>query len=305
MSNLTEINNQELLNFIRGDEYQGPISFAAQDLGVNEALIDFIRDEHIKVEGGFSANNQLYVIYSKIVTPSELEAVKDKGIFASLKLYGSSGKYKGVVDAKGKSIIPNMYYTITPFMNNIMKIEYKGNKFGLMRLSGEIILEPKYDRIDPLGELVFAVSFGGKLGFMNLNGQEVIPFMYEIPDNEVVFHQGLACVEKKINDDISLFGYINHKNEEVIPFKFGWQIDFDKADSIKNVETIHIGDDLRHDTYLLSLDGTITFLESEYVDNFDYDEYNARHVYDESRRTENEDNLDAFEGDASNRWNID
>ena len=201
MSNLTEINNQELLNFIRGDEYQGPISFAAQDLGVSEALIDFIRDEHIKVEGGFSANNQLYVIYSKIVTPSELEAVKDKGIFASLKLYGFSGKYKGVVDAKGKSIIPNMYYTITPFMNNIMKIEYKGNKFGLMRLSGEIILEPKYDRID----------------------------------NEVVFHQGLACVEKKINDDISLFGYINHKNEEVIPFKFGWQIDFDKADSIKNV----------------------------------------------------------------------
>ena len=186
MSNLSKINNQELLNFIRGDEYQGPISFAAQDLGVSEALIDFIRDEHIKVEGSFSANNQLYVIYSKIVTPSELEAVKDKGIFASLKLYGFSGKYKGVVDAKGKSIIPNMYYTITPFMNNIMKIEYKGNKFGLMRLSGEIILEPKYDRIDPLGELVFAVSFGGKLGFMNLNGQEVIPFMYEIPDNEVV-----------------------------------------------------------------------------------------------------------------------
>lgn len=113
MSNLSKINNQELLNFIRGDEYQGPISFAAQDLGVSEALIDFIRDEHIKVEGSFSANNQLYVIYSKIVTPSE------------------------------------------------------------------------------------------------------------------------------------------------------------------------------------------------YVDNFDYNEYNARHVYDESRRTENEDDLDAFEGDASNRWNID
>lgn len=98
---------------------------------------------------------------------------------------------------------------------------------------------------------------------------------------------------------------MNLSGEEIIPFKFGWQVDFEKSDSIENIETIHWGDDLRRDTYLLSLDGTMTFLESEYVDNFDYDEWDARHAYDESRNYYHDDDLDAFEGDASNRWNID
>ena len=305
MSSYTKMSKEELLDFVRGNEYEGPISYNAYEVGVREGLIDFVGDEHIKVEGIFGANRKLYVVYSRIVTPEELEAVKGNNIFSKMKLYGSSGKYKGIVDGEGKSIIQTQYYSIVPFMNDIMKIECKGNKFGLMRLSGEIIVTPKYDRIDPLGELVFAASLDGKLGFMNLSGEEVIPFMYEVPYREVVFHQGLACVEKKINDDTSLYGYINHNNEEIIPFRFGWQFDFEKSDSIENIETIHLGDDLRRDKYLLSLDGTITFLESDYVDNFDYDEWNARHAYDESRDCYHDDDLDAFEGDASNRWNID
>jgi hypothetical protein len=35
-----------------------------------------------------------------------------------------------------------------------------------------------------------------------------------------------------------------------------------------------------------------------------YREWEANHPYDESRRYD-DDSLDAFEGDSSNRWNID
>lgn len=57
-------------------------------------------------------------------------------------------------------------YLLAQESNREKRVEKYGeavNKFGLMRLSGEIIVAPKYDRIDPLGELVFAASLDASL----------------------------------------------------------------------------------------------------------------------------------------------
>ena len=59
------------------------------------------------------------------------------------------------------------------------------------------------------------------------------------------------------------------------------------------------------DTYKLALDGTIIMVDSEHFEDTSwYREWEANHPYDESRRYD-DDSLDAFEGDSSNRWNID
>ena len=306
MSNFTKISKQELLHFLEGCEEMGEVSFEAQDLGVEPELIGFIKDEHIQIEGIFSANEKLYVVFSRIVTPDELGTVKEKGIFAKLKYHGSSGKYKGIVDCKGCSIIPTQYYSIVPFMNDIMKIENKGNKFGLIRLSGEVILSPIYDRIDSLHELIFAVCKNGKQGFMNLKGETVIPFEYEQFDGEIAFFNGLACVQKLLDDGTRKFGYINHNNDVVIPFQFTANENFKDSDYIDTWDVYEAGYGKTVDHYKLALDGTVLLIDSEHHEDTSwYSEWEATHPYDESRRYDDDDSLDAFEGDASNRWNID
>lgn len=247
------------------------------------------------------------MIYSKVATPVEIEAVKGKGIFDKLKVYGSSGKYKGIVDGNGNSVFPNIYQSVMPFMNDIIKIEGKGNKFGLKRLSGEIILEPKYDRIDPLGELVFAVTLDGKLGFMNLKGETVIPFDYEASDEDVAFYNGLACVKKLMDDESYKFGYIDHNNVTVIPFQFSSAQTFKDKDYIENWITYSIGGDKSYtrDRYKLALDGTVIMFDSEYFEDTSWHrDWEASHPYDESRKYDDDD-LEAFEGEAGNRWNVD
>ena len=308
MSNFHKFTKKELLHFIEGNEYEGPVSYEANEVGVREGLIDFLKDDHIQVEGAFSANEKLYVVYSKIATPDEIEAVKGKGIFDKLKVYGSSGKYKGVVNGEGISVFPNIYHSVLPFMNDIIKIEGKGNKFGLKKLSGEVILATKYDRIDSLSELVFAVTLEGKLGFMNLKGETVIPFDYDAFDEEVAFYNGLACVKKSRDDGSYRFGYIDHRNEAVIPFQFSGAQTFKDKDYIENWITYPAGGDKSYtrDTYKLALDGTVLMVDSEHFEDTSwYKEWEANHPYDESSRYNEDDGLDAFEGDPSNRWNID
>ena len=82
MSNYTKITKKELLNLIIGNEYEEPVNYPYVELGVRKGLIDFLKDDHIQVEGAFSANEKLYVVYSKIATPDEIEAVKSS--FSSL-----------------------------------------------------------------------------------------------------------------------------------------------------------------------------------------------------------------------------
>ena len=307
MSKITIISAQELLTRVQSNIDDG-LSFLDTEIGITESIIPFLKDEHNKVEGCFLANNKTYVIYSKIATKEEFDSVKNAGIVQWAKLYVSSGKYKGLIDGQGNSILPNMYYTIEPFMNDILKVEYKGHKFGLIRISGDVILEPIYDRIDSLGELVFAVCKDGKLGFMNLKGELEVPFMYEITNNEVVFYNGLAAVAKKDEVGKYRFGYINHKNEEVLPFKFTENVPFKNTDLIENWDVYEAGygKSFNREYYYLALDGSITHFNTEHIEDTSWmEELETKYAVDESHRYDDSDWLDAFEGDPSNRWNVD
>ncbi len=307
MSQITIISAKELLRRIQSNIKDGT-SFLDTEIGFTESVIPFLKDEHNKVEGYFLANNSAYIIYSKIIPPTEIDPLSKVGIFQALKLYGSSGKYKGVIDGNGNSILPNIYQSIEPFMNDIIKVEYKNHKFGLIRISGEVILEPIYDRIDSLGELVFAVCKDGKLGFMNLKGEIVIPFIYEMTNDEVVFYNGLAAVAKKDEVGKCRFGYINHKNEEILPFKFTGNIPFKNTNLIENWEVYEAGygNSFTREYYYLALDGSITHFKTEHIEDTNWiEEHEITYAFDESHRYDDGDWLDAFEGDSSNKWNVD
>ena len=143
---------------------------------------------------------------------------------------------------------------------------------------------------------------------MNLKGETVIPFDYDAFDEEVAFYNGLACVKKSRDDGSYRFGYIDHRNEAVIPFQFSGAQTFKGKDYIDNWITYPAGEDKSYtkDTYKLALDGTVLMIDSEHFEDTSWHkEWEANHPYDESSRYNEDDGLDAFEGDPSNRWNID
>ena len=78
-------------------------------------------------------------------------------------------------------------------------------------------------------------------------------------------------------------------------------------DYIENWITYSIGGDKSYtrDIYKLALDGTVIMFDSEYFEDTSWHrDWEASHPYDESRKYDDDD-LEAFEGEAGNRWNVD
>lgn len=268
MAAYIELSKSALLEKINTYDENGVFSPYYSQYGVTESLVDFIKDEHISIFGIFVANEKFYVVYGKRLRPDEIPQECNKGtVFSKLKVYGSSKEYKGVVDGTGRSVIPTQYTEIRPLMNDILCVRTKSGKYGLRRLSGEIVADAEYDGFGPVSESLFSAYYNGKLGFLNLKGEMEIPFEYEKDNEDVLFSGGLACVLKKVSPEKSLYGYINHKNDVIIPFRFSFHEDFNKNDSIRNFEYVTtFPGDYRKDEYLLSLDGSMTLLDSNYVE---------------------------------------
>lgn len=273
MAAYIELSKSALLEKINTYDENGVFSPYYSQYGVTESLVDFIKDEHISIFGIFVANEKFCVVYGKTLRPDEIPQECDKGtVFSKLKVYGSSKEYKGVVDGTGRSVIPTQYTEIRPLMNDILCVRTKSGKYGLRRLSGEIVADAEYDGFGPVSESLFSAYYNGKLGFLNLKGEMEIPFEYEKDNEDVLFSGGLACVLKKVSPEKSLYGYINHKNEVIIPFRFSFHEDFNKNDSIRNFEYVTtFPGDYRKDEYLLSLDGSMTLLDSNYVEGHNSD----------------------------------
>ena len=99
-------------------------------------------------------------------------------------------------------------------------------------VSSQIIVVAKYSDVNDFSEELAAVNlggiwdydefddvefYGGKWGFVDRSGKEIIPVKY---DNVSAFSNGLAMVE--IN---GTYGYINKQGLELIPVKFDWIVD--------------------------------------------------------------------------------
>lgn len=126
----------------------------------------------------------------------------------------------------------NPYSAYSPFYGDVAIIERDG-KHGLINSDEQILVEPKYAYINSFSDglaafqtttktkyikdkngkvQVITVSEGGKWGFVNKAGAEVIPAQYDTVSR---FYDGYAAV--KIGEK---WGFINKKGELVIPLKY-------------------------------------------------------------------------------------
>lgn len=81
-------------------------------------------------------------------------------------------------------------------------------KYGIMNEYGELLINPKFDRIEPFSEGLALVVSKDKYGFIDKTGKVIIPIKYE---NASGFSEGLAGVQ--INKRI---GYIDKNDRMVI-----------------------------------------------------------------------------------------
>lgn len=140
---------------------------------------------------------------------------------------------------------------------------FKSNgKYGYMDETGEIMIQPNYDVVEPYSEGLGLVVKDGKVGFLNKAGDLNIPFEYE--DGES-FENGLAIVSKnesygmidrtnktvvplqydlvgKYKSGLALiandtaYGYVNKRGAQVVPLKLEYATDFDNGYAVIDQE---------------------------------------------------------------------
>ena len=303
-----DISNKELISYFEN-------GFDNCVLGrLTETFIDFAKDSRNIISKCFVINGLFYCVYGRSELPTK-ESLPKENIFSQLRHYGSSKKYKGVVDNNGNIVIQTIYLSIHCFLNEILLVEGRDHKYGLLNINGEFLLPPIYDKIFEYREFVFAASLNGKIGFYDIKGEVVIPFIYDEPEclcekppfTDVAFRNGLACVLKTVDSGEQKFGYITHENTEFFPFIFDYYKDFSESNLIQNISSQYIhfhSNDRIDDKYLLCLDGTYMKYDEEFTEGID-EESDSVNYNDYSYSESKNDILDAYEGDESNRWNTD
>lgn len=194
--------------------------------------------------------------YIDSVGNERLSAKYDELMYKKECIIALKNKKYGVLNAKGKEIIPFIYDNVTGYYDGVicvklgdnwgiidlshrfivplrLKYDYvagfdngysvvrKNNKYGIINKKGIEIFPVKYDGIGIFSkEGIAGFRLGDKLGFVNSDGKIVVPPKYE--DAYPMFN-GLSRVKYK-----GLQGYINVKGEEVITPKYLAASDFSK-----------------------------------------------------------------------------
>ena len=81
-----------------------------------------------------------------------------------------------------------------------------------MRVTGEVLTQPIYQSLYAWGDVIIKVKINDKWGFIDSNGREQIPCIYEDVDS---FKNGLAGAKMD-----GKWGFINEKGQVEIPFQF-------------------------------------------------------------------------------------
>lgn len=179
------------------------------------AIYGYFKDESSEYGGG-----NLFV-FGKTIRPDEITPTSSNTIFARLKRYGSSRKYKGLLNSNGEIILPNIYEEITLFAYDRLLVK-KSGKYGVADTDGKILAEPKYDQIVDVWEYTIGFVLNNKVGFMNANCDIIIEPKYCIDTINNMFHDGLIVVSEIIDDFkyqycIDHYGLIHGNMENISP----------------------------------------------------------------------------------------
>lgn len=203
---------------------------------------EFLLADNLVIYGYFKDSSTEYglgnlYVFGKTIRPNEIMPFPSNSIFAKLKQYGSSSKYKGLLNYKGEIILPNIYDEIHLFAYNRLLIE-KNGKFGVIDTAGKILAEPKYDQIVDAWEYTIGIVLNGKVGFMDINCNIIIEPKFCLDSIDNNFHNGLIVVSEIIDEFkyqycIDHYGLIHGNIENITP-----EMDYEPSygDDINNNE---------------------------------------------------------------------
>jgi hypothetical protein len=92
-------------------------------------------------------------------------------------VYAKSGKL-GLIDAKGKVLIKNMYEVAQPFWAGLWPVQQNGN-WGLLALDATVVLPFEYQKITPFAPFGFLVEKDNKLGLIDTTGNWLLNTEYK------------------------------------------------------------------------------------------------------------------------------
>lgn len=166
---------------------------------------------------GYNKLFGLYDLNGKQVLPHQFEWMD--GFSCGRALVKKDGRY-GVIDESGKELFYTDYGRIDRFYNNYAIVYTKPKNdviaVGIIDREGKEIVPAIYqwlDYVQSFSEGLVAMPLNHKYGFIDTNGNVVIPFKFEKVEP---FVNGVA----KVWPDWHHVGYINKKGQEIIPADF-------------------------------------------------------------------------------------
>lgn len=123
-------------------------------------------------------------------------------------------KRKGEITQGLKDAVKK-YDVVHSFNNGLAYVENQDG-YGVINKDGREIVSCGNTMKGSIGEGLIAVSKDGKYGYVDINGDLVIPYTY---DNAQAFSGGWAPVSKKINDD-EKWGFIDKTGKLMINYKY-------------------------------------------------------------------------------------
>lgn len=165
--------------------------------------------------------NYAVICYGRTLTSDEVAKLPKVGIFASIKSYGSSKKFKGLRDIRGKILIEAQYDEILPlceYDNDVLLIVKRNNLCGLVKYSAargsvEVVVPARFEKIFDAQEYTIGFVENGLVGFMDLEGNVVIPAIFQDIDGNNIFINGKAEILKACEHCVPY--YINHYGNPV------------------------------------------------------------------------------------------
>lgn len=182
----------------------------------------FLLKEDIIIKGYFDddenedpSSASIFFVFAKIIRPYEISVPKGT-IFEKIKIYGSSGKYIGLLSGKGGVVIPNCYDTIEYLGNALFRVG-RDNKYGIINSEGKVLCGTIYDKILDMSEFTIGIVKDKHMGYMDCFGHIVIPMNYVyLKKNENMFHDGKVMVRNYMEEEGIVQEYeIDHYNNIV------------------------------------------------------------------------------------------
>lgn len=117
----------------------------------------------------------------------------------------------GVLSLTGKYILPCQYSAIEPLGNQLYAVSDNRMKDAVVDSENHIVIPHQYDHIESFTNNRFLVRSNGKYGYLDPQGQEVIPLKYSWAKP---FYNGYAWVRKNVVS----WSIIDTKGRKLIPF---------------------------------------------------------------------------------------